>query len=364
MKILVLAEDYPSDKNIYTQAYIHTRNRVYQEEGIDVYVVSFKAKENYIFENVKVFTKQIFLRSNKDIDLVISHAPNFKNHFRILFFSKLKRKKIVFFFHGHEIMDVLKYYPKPYFFQKKKFFKDLFRRIYDIIKLKIISLILRKLTNENKAVLIFVSKWMRETAFLAMRFKQKQIEKIESKTYIINNGVSEFFLNRSYEPENKSEADFVTIRPFDNSKYAIDIVYNIARNNPEYKFHIYGDGVFFDYYEDLDNLKVFKKFLRQKDIPSYLNKYKYALMPTRLDAQGVMMCEIATFNMPLITSDIPICREMLMDFKNVSFIPNTLDRFSLKGFLPLFTENEKQYKFDNKKLVAQEIDVFKEVMIS
>ena len=41
-------------------------------------------------------------------------------------------------------------------------------------------------------------------------------------------------------------------------------------------------------------------------------------MPTRTDAQGLMMCEMATYGMPVITTDIPVCHEVLDSFENVS----------------------------------------------
>lgn len=53
-----------------------------------------------------------------------------------------------------------------------------------------------------------------------------------------------------------------------------------------------------------------------------LNSYKYALMPTRLDAQGVMMCEMAVYGIPTIVSDIAVCHEMLDSYPNVLFIDN------------------------------------------
>ena len=60
---------------------------------------------------------------------------------------------------------------------------------------------------------------------------------------------------------------------------------------------------------------------------------RFALMPTRTDAQGLMMCELAAMGMPVITSDIPVCHEVLDDYPNAFFIKNddkaeTLQRFS------------------------------------
>ena len=53
-----------------------------------------------------------------------------------------------------------------------------------------------------------------------------------------------------------------------------------------------------------------------------LNKSRCALMPTRTDAQGVMACEMATFGIPLVTTDLPVCHEVFDTFVNVQYIAN------------------------------------------
>ena len=47
-------------------------------------------------------------------------------------------------------------------------------------------------------------------------------------------------------------------------------------------------------------------------------------MPTRTDAQGLMMCEMAAFGIPLITSNIPVCHvpAILKYTRNVYYIGN------------------------------------------
>ena len=59
-----------------------------------------------------------------------------------------------------------------------------------------------------------------------------------------------------------------------------------------------------------------------EEIISYLNKAKCALIPTKHDTQGVMACEMATFGIPTITSNIEVCREIFSSFENVKLIDN------------------------------------------
>ena len=61
------------------------------------------------------------------------------------------------------------------------------------------------------------------------------------------------------------------------------------------------------------------------------------------------MCEMATLGMPVITSDIPVCHEVLDDFENVSFIKNDNTNIQLKMIYDSlakknpYTKNEKYY---------------------
>ena len=117
--------------------------------------------------------------------------------------------------------------------------------------------------------------------------------------------------------------DFVTIRSvLDGSKYAVDIVNDIAKLNPQKKFLLVGKGLFFNYIPKADNLDWVDERISHQKMIELLNSAKCALMPTRTDAQGVMMCEMATFGMPLITSDIPVCHEVLDGWEGVAFISN------------------------------------------
>lgn len=360
MNILVLAEDYPSENNIYALAFIHSRNKEYVKQGHKVDVISFKSKLNYVFEDVNVWTEKNY-KNFDEVDVIVSHAPNLKNHLRFLMLKIYKTIPIVFVFHGHEIMNTSEHYPKAYWFDKNLGIKKVIHKIYDPIKLKILKYyLLKKLSNKNVSF-IFVSEWMKNIAYESLSLNSIEKKKFDEHSYIVHNGVNSTFIEKDYKLNEKKDADFITIRPFDNPKYGVDVVYNIAKHNPDYTFHIYGKGDFFNHHERLKNIKIFKSYISQKDIPTYLNKYRYALMPTRLDAQGVMMCEIATYGMPIITSDIDICKEMLKEFSNASFIKNELEPIEIDKYIPKIN-NEKILKFDIKNLAKKELNTFGELI--
>lgn len=199
---------------------------------------------------------------------------------------------------------------------------------------------------------------MKEHFILNTGIQEIDLNKISS---IIHNSANSVFLENSYSPKSIFSGDFITIRPMDNPKYGVDIVHRIAVENEEYKFHILGKGSYFKDKDIPKNVEIIEEFYSQSELSEVLNRYKFALMPTRLDAQGVMSCEMATFGIPLITSDIQICKEMLQEFSNVTFIDNKnprLNKFELNRISNSCTL--KNNKFNINQTVTKEIDLFKE----
>src|SRR5690554_6935540 len=162
---------------------------------------------------------------------------------------------------------------------------------------------------KKKVKSIFVSNWMKAEGLKCLGLSENSFDHV-----IVNNPINYAFYHKSYSPEINPLADFVTIRPLKGSKYAVDLVVDFAINNLDKTFHIYGRGAMFDHIEKPSNVTVFDEFIEQKNIPSLLDRYGAAIMPTRLDAQGVMMCEMASYGIPIIVSDLPVCHEMLDEF--------------------------------------------------
>ncbi|WP_180057319.1 glycosyltransferase [Acinetobacter sp. YH12090] len=349
MKILVLAQDYPSVDHPYAMAYVHSRNIEYLKSGHDVKVINFNAKNQYTFEKVDIYPFSYELLNSADV--ILSHAPNIRNHFKVL--KKIKNKKICFFFHGHEVLHKYRDYPPAYPWKKESYAKKLVLHLYDILKIKLVGHYMQKLALKNNVSSIFVSSWMKEQFIKNVKLDPE----ILGKTAIISNACNSIFFKSQYNFDQKNKlADYITIRPLDDSKYAIDLVLNFAKNNPDKYFHIYGKGNYFNFNEKPKNVEVFKQFIQQKDIPELLNKYKFAIMPTRYDAQGVMVCEMATYGIPLITTDFSVCLEMLSSFSNVYFLKEEEFSTVKSEKIILADKNDLNYKFSPEKLIRDELD--------
>lgn len=364
MKLLVLATDYPDLKGNISLMYIHTRNLIYTSKGIKVTVLNFSASRSYSINNINVISLEDFNRNqNEPFDLLICHAPNIRNHYFFLKKYKDNFKKIIFFFHGHEVLRVNKVYPKPFPYVKKKSkIKLLIQDSYDYIKLAIWKKYFNKI--KEKSHFVFVSHWMLKEFLYWTRISPKTFI---DKTSIIYNGVGKIFEENSYDINTKKEYDFITIRSyFDGSKYGIDIVNELAKNNLDKNFLVIGTGDYFKYNQQSPNITIINKTLNHEEIIMYLNKGRCALMPTRTDAQGLMMCEMATFGMPLITSDIPVCHEVCKEFPRVSLINNQKIKTNLSVILEEITKedisNRKNKKYFTSNTSAAEISLFNKVL--
>lgn len=359
MKILVLSESYPAPERVYAMGFVHSRSLEYLRLGHEVTVLSFAAAAAYEFEGVQVCTPAQ-IRALPDLastfDVIFSHAPNLRHHLRLL--DDLAPLPLVFFLHGHEVLLTLRHYPAPFAFDRslRERLARLARAAYDPIKLFAFRRFCQRERRRGRRLgLVFVSRWMqRETIACSPWIGAESA----LPTRIIPNAVNPVFIDGHYTPVARPDADFICIRPFDNPKYAIDQVADWARACPQRTFHVFGSGRYFDFNPPPANLTVIKRFVPQRDIPALLDRYRACAMPTRLDSQGVMGCEMATYGIPLFTSDMDVTREVLGGFGNVRRLAERGARLEseLLDVPPaLAADDPVRHRFYGPHLAAQEL---------
>lgn len=357
MKVLVACADYPNLNNGKSLMYVHTRNLYYCKNGIEVTVLNFSTAAGYEIDNIPVISLKEFSNTDLKYDILICHAANLRNHLRFIKKYGNKFKRYVFFFHGHEVLKINTVYSKPFPYIKRNWIRERFQDIYDSFKLKSWRTFYKK--NYSKCYFIFVSIWMKNQFLKWTRLSE---EILFNRSSIIYNGIGECFQNNHYCISD-IKYDYITIRGnIDGSKYGIDIVNSLAKYNSNKKFLVIGKGRYFDYYKKADNLTYLDTLLSHDEIIFYLNQSRCALMPTRTDAQGLMMCEMATFGIPVITSDIDVCHEVLEEFDNVAFINNDDTQIDLENiFYKIEGKHVNNNKFYLSNTCQQEIDIIKKL---
>jgi glycosyltransferase involved in cell wall biosynthesis len=357
MRLVVFVQDYPSDERPSTSAFVHSRNLWYKQQGIDVSVASFSCVEPYEFEGLPVAPAS---RPFPDkAGLLVSHAPNVRNHVRVL---QRCRLPIVFFFHGFEVLRTRRYYPEPFFFQRT--WRDPLRRAatdaYDVTKLLVLGRFLARKRTQGCSF-VFVSEWMRDQFVLNVPDGEAIIA---DRAHVIPNAVHESFVGARYDPPVDPDADFVTFRPsVDPPKYAIDAVVDLARTNAAFTFDIYGRGELLRRLSVPQNVRHFDISVPQSELASRANRYRCALIPSRLDAQGVTACEMATLGIPTIVSDLSVARDVLGGFANVAFLGEGESRLAdLAARLWSQPVPAQRTDFLPSTTCAKEVEVFAETM--
>lgn len=317
MKVLVATVAYPTLDGKRPMYFVHSRNMYYQKSDIAVTVLNFGAKQNYEYDGIKVITFEYFKNHYENYNMLICHAPNLRNHYRFLKKYGNQFPKKVFIFHGHEVLHINKYYPLPYDFKRRSRIKYHIQNWYDTFKLVVWKRYF--LANIDTIRLMFVSKFLLNQFLKELRVERKRLL---GHVTVISNSIGNYFEEHKYSPQ-EIKYDFITIRSdWDNSNYSIDIVTKIASMHPNYQFCIVGNGEYFDYNELPDNIVLLKGNYTHAQLAEFINSSHYALMPTRHDSQGLMSCELAAFGIPLITSDIEVCREIFSDCPNCVLISN------------------------------------------
>lgn len=362
MKIVVMTRDYPKGDDFVGDMFVHTRCKHYlKHDDLDLIAISNNTKENFQYEGVNVFSSDSFDKNfgNERFDLLVVHAPN--SHIHKAFIDKYQNnfKKIVFIFHGAEALRIDKVYPKPYSFKKRSFLSYIKQRYCDYRKLRRLKKLFRPII--KKSHFIYVSHWM-----YCEFIKWVKTHLNKSQVSIIYNCVGNEFEKQMFRKEELKEYDFISIRStLSGSKYCVDIICELAKKYPQYKFCLIGQGDYFNYCKKPNNVDVFYKLLTHQEVIDFCNRAKSALMPTKTDSQGVMACEIATLGMPLITSDIKVMREVFAGFENVYLVENDVSKIDLEKVFNKAVSKQcpkKNEKYFEKNTSGREIELFRKLV--
>ena len=84
IKVLVTVTAYPDPSGVVPLMYVHTRNIFYKTQGINVAVLNFSTKENYIIDDIPVIALKTYMTEKRNYNILICHAANLRNHYVFL----------------------------------------------------------------------------------------------------------------------------------------------------------------------------------------------------------------------------------------------------------------------------------------
>lgn len=301
-KIFIFNNSYPNPVLDYLGApFVHVRAKSYLDT-FDVTVIKIADEENYEYEGVTV---NCFKNPETAASFVNSKSPSAflfhviePWHFQYLFESTSPK---IIWVHGTEARSFLRIMFTLSKYNLKQFINY---SIYNIRSLRNFRNSILDSNKGKKTHFVFVSNWMKKVTEVDTFTKVKNYS-------IIPNPIDSNIFQYEKKTEEKRKK-ILLLRSFNSKKYANDIsVKAILKLSKEpffkdLEFLICGRGKLFneltDQLKGFSNIELKNKYFNQKEIAQIHKRFGVFLCPTRMDAQGVSMCEAMSSGLVPITS--------------------------------------------------------------
>lgn len=303
-KIIILNQSYPNPKTgDVGSAFVHVRAKFYSKY-FDVEVVKISpTEESYTNESIKVTcckTYQEFLsyiKSNRPKALLAHFCEPWMNAAAVN-----NNIPLIIWVHGSEAHSWHRILFNVYWGNIKDFINFIYVNIFSLRNFHRII----KLSRTSKLLhFVFVSDWMKRITFTDTFSKT-------DKYSIVPNPI-DLELFKYNEKKSDDRKKILILRSFNSSKYANDVsveaILKLSKKSffNELEFTIYGKGVHWTKLTSkiahFKNVKLVNKLVPQSEIPSLHKLNGIFLCPTRMDAQGVSMCEAMSSGLVPITSN-------------------------------------------------------------
>ncbi|KZN68467.1 glycosyltransferase family 4 protein [Pseudoalteromonas luteoviolacea] len=309
MKIVVATGRYPSKGSPYSHMFVHTRNKQYLKQGHEVIVIVPATTENtYHIDGVQVVEgpvcklKSYLFEADRAMIHLLLHRFDKKLDGGVLYDAILEKKiPTLFFIHGVETQTIWGSRRDDIQWRSpKSIARWLYRDLYLINKMK--KTMSHFLADSVPVKFVTPSHWMLKEAERHIGLN------LSPKAEIIPNGIDTKHFQFADRWEQRFE--LTSIRPlYYRGKYALDLLLDSSEHlDGNVHISIYGKGpdaeIIRGITEQLSaNVSLNEGFLDAADIPNVHSKHGLYLGVTRMDAQGVSMCEAMASGLPVVSFD-------------------------------------------------------------
>jgi len=313
MKIAILTSRYPTEKEPYNHMFVHIRNREYLKKGEDIEVfVPSRENYSYTFEGIKVTMSPVkdIIKKLENFDVVFIHLlhpsliPEIDGSYIYEYLLKY-RIPTLFFIHGIEVQKIwVSRREDIELFKPKSIIRFLYHDFFKIPKMK--NFINKFLLEHPYSRFIAVSEWMLRNVHTNIGID------ISPKSVIIPNGVDTKLFK--FKDRWNKRYNVLTIRPLIlKGKYAVDLAINTFKyiRTPQISLSIYGKGKDAAIIRQIIKNGSFRSkiilnevFIQNREIPKIHDLHGIYYAVTRMDAQGVSMCEAMASGLPVISFNI------------------------------------------------------------
>ena len=346
---LLITNLYPSEANIYQNAFIHSKVKAYKENGLQVDIVKISTEPyilKYEYENIDIYSMDYetlsYILERYKYKVIMVHFLN-NGVWNII--SKYKiTSKIFIWAHGFEIQSWER--------RKHNFTTLLEQKTAKKISDEKQSFWYQVLQNLNGNLkIIFVSQYLADSVM-----KDLNLVLNKNQYYVIHNFINTRLF--AYLPKHIDQRKkILSIRPYANANYANDlsikaiVELSMKPYFDELEFRIIGDGVLFDEMvkpiKKFKNVIVEKKFLRQEEIARLHKEYGIFLCPSRMDTQGVSRDEAMSSGLVPITNNIAAIPEFTDH--DCAILADENDYYGLAKGISMLYENPKLFQKMSKE---------------
>lgn len=377
MKFYVLTGQYPNSESPYRHMFVHTRSRWYLEMGHEVTVlVPSKHQNRYVYEGVTVIEGQVaeLTRELDAADVVCFHLLLHRIDKTIdagPIYDHVLAKKLptLFFIHGVETQKIWKsrrgdlQWHRPFTIARM-----MYRDFYLIRRMK--ETLQQFLESSNTCKFIAPSKWMFDESLDTTGVP------VGNNGVVIPNGIDTdlFRFTDRWQDRHK----LLVIRPLTTqAKYAVDLFVELGKFLGEKEsLHLYGNGSDSEVNRikehiaqvGLSTFNLHRQFIENSQIPTLHQRHGIYCAVTRMDAQGVSMCEAMASGLPCVSFDITAIGEFIESGSN-GFLARPYDLNAYSSFVNELIEDRNLYsriaetarksmeQIDIKVTIQQELDL-------
>lgn len=305
---LLIAPGYPTLDNKYYWAFIHTRMKLYKENGLNFKLVIAQSAPDIRkleYDGIEYFKVNFYylreLLQKKTYKILAVHYLS-DEVLQTLKSISISKTQLYIYCHSADLIyrDTHKLGTK-YFHSVDKINSSEEERYQHKDNL------IHQLNERSNVTFVFNTKWAKETS-------EKENGIVYKNSMIIPCPINESVFQYSKKHIEKRK-NIVIVRKFDNiNTYGIDLnvkcILELSKRDffDDLTFDIYGDGNYHDVLlaplKQFDNVHIHHMYLSQQEMKEVYEKVGIALFGTRYETQGVAASEAAISGVIVITNDV------------------------------------------------------------
>jgi glycosyltransferase involved in cell wall biosynthesis len=294
VRIAFLSPGYPSADTPYDWAFVHARAKLYRGQGHAVAAFTLGPERRWSFEAIDAerATPRVLLRSihRWKADVIALHGP----YFRLIHLVRTLGLPYVVWVHGHEAL-----------WHWGGFRHGATRRDRLLRAIKTPGRLAWQMWNVRRflsgsAHVVFVSDWMRRAA-------ERHTQRRFRGASIIPNPVDTSQFGYVWDPRNLTQG--VTARSLSSRKYGVDIAIRAIAQSRTAQLSIIGTGSLEPSLRHLARrltapVTFSGSFVPHAQLPRVYANYGFFVAASRVEAQGVAMCEAMACGLPVIATNV------------------------------------------------------------